>query len=49
MIKQKTSQNALDIEQLAKRIDNLTTVLRNSKNAGTLSKAIIDRIDHLAT
>jgi hypothetical protein len=44
---QKTSQNAEDIEKLAKQIEQLNLVLENSKSRGTLSAAVIDRIDRL--
>jgi hypothetical protein len=46
---QKSFQNAEDVEKLAQRIEGLTTVLQKSKDGGTLSEAIIDRIDTLST
>ena len=46
---QKSFQNAEDVEKLAQRIEGLTTVLQKSKDGGTLSGAIIDRIDTLST
>jgi hypothetical protein len=48
MIEQKSYQNAEDIELLAQRIDTLMTVLQSSKDRGTLSTAIIGRIDQLS-
>jgi hypothetical protein len=48
MIAQKSYQNAGNIEQLAQRVDELTTILQKSKYRGTLSKGAIDRVDHLA-
>ncbi|KAF8816092.1 hypothetical protein BYT27DRAFT_7248614 [Phlegmacium glaucopus] len=45
----KISQNVDDLEQLAVRISELTDVLEKSKkNAGTPSKSMQDRIDHLS-
>ncbi|KAF8816122.1 hypothetical protein BYT27DRAFT_7185365 [Phlegmacium glaucopus] len=46
----KISQNVDDLEQLAARISELTDVLEKSKkNAGTPSKSMQDRIDHLSS
>ncbi|KAF8816069.1 WD40 repeat-like protein [Phlegmacium glaucopus] len=44
----KISQNVDDLEQLAVRIRELTDILQKSKNAGTPSKSMRDRIDHLS-
>ena len=48
LAKQKTSQNADDLEKLADQINELTDVLKKSMNAGTPSKSMLDRIDHLS-
>ncbi|KAJ7145668.1 hypothetical protein C8R44DRAFT_845105 [Mycena epipterygia] len=46
---QKTSQNAEDIEGLAKRVQSLKTVLSNaSKETGSVSPAVTDRIRELS-
>jgi hypothetical protein len=48
MNKQKTSQNADDLEQLAGRVSELASVLKESENAGTPSQAMQDRINLLS-
>jgi len=48
LAKQKTSQNAEDLEKLADQIKELTDVLKKSTNAGTPSKSMLDRMDHLS-
>jgi len=48
MNKQKTSQNADDLEQLAGRVSELASVLKESKSAGTPSQSMQDRIDLLS-
>ena len=46
---QKSFQNAEDVEKLAQRVESLTTVLQKSKDGGTLSEGMIDRIDTMTT
>ncbi|KAF8809204.1 WD40 repeat-like protein [Phlegmacium glaucopus] len=48
-VTKKISQNVDDLDQLAVRIGELTDVLEKSKNAGTPSKSMQDRIDHLSS
>jgi hypothetical protein len=48
MNKQKTSQNADDLEQLAGRVSELASILKESTSAGTPSQAMQDRIDLLS-
>ena len=48
MNKQKTSQNVDDLEQLAGRVSELASVLKESKSAGTPSQSMQDRIDLLS-
>ncbi|KIM86499.1 hypothetical protein PILCRDRAFT_816442, partial [Piloderma croceum F 1598] len=45
---QKTSQNAADIEQLAMRIQTMSSTLQRSQSQGKLSPSIINRIDRLS-
>jgi hypothetical protein len=48
MNKQKTSQNADDLEQLAGRVSELASALKESKSAGTPPQAMQDRIELLS-
>ena len=48
MNKQKTSQNADDLEQLAGRVRELASVLKESRSTGTPSQAMQDRLDLLS-
>jgi cytochrome c553 len=48
MNKQKTSQNADDLEQLAGRVSELASALKESRSAGTPSQAMQDRMDLLS-
>ena len=48
MNKQKTIQNAEDLEQLAGRVSELASALKESKSAGTPSQAMQSRIDLLS-
>jgi hypothetical protein len=48
MNKQKTSQNADDLEGLAGRVSELASGLEESKSAGTPSQAMLDRMDLLS-
>jgi hypothetical protein len=47
-IKQKSFQNADDVEKRSQHIEGLTDMLKKSQEGGRLNKAIIDRIDRLA-
>jgi hypothetical protein len=44
---QKMSRNTEDVEELLQRIESLETLFQTSKDRGTLSPAVLDRIDHL--
>jgi len=48
MAKQKTSQNAEDLEKLADQIKELMDILKKSMNAGMPSKSMQDWMDHLS-
>jgi hypothetical protein len=44
---QKTSQNADDIQKFGKQIEELNRVLDRCLSEGTLSPAVIERVDRL--
>jgi len=48
MNNQKTSQNADNLEELAGRVSELASDLKESKSAGTPSQPMQDRIDLLS-
>jgi len=48
-MQQKISRNTEDVEELLRRIESLKTLFQTSKDRGTLSPAVLNRIDHLST